>query len=66
MVGLLGCAMYLLPGLLLGAKPDELFRAALQGQQRNILFEQATPAIKGDLRYIFDAIDRDRSGFLST
>ncbi|MEG4276747.1 urea transporter [Microcoleus sp. MON1_C1] len=41
-------------------------RAALQGQQRNILFEQATPAIKGDLRYIFDAIDRDRSGFLST
>jgi Ca2+-binding EF-hand superfamily protein len=30
------------------------------------LFEQATPAIKGDLRYIFDAIDRDRSGFLST
>jgi len=41
-------------------------RAALQGQQRKILFEQATPAIKGDLRYIFDAIDRDRSGFLST
>lgn len=41
-------------------------RAALHGQQRNILFEQATPAIKGDLRYIFDAIDRDRSGFLST
>jgi Ca2+-binding EF-hand superfamily protein len=41
-------------------------RAALQGQQRHILFEQATPAIKGDLRYIFDAIDRDRSGFLST
>lgn len=40
-------------------------RAALQGQQRHILFEQATPAIKGDLRYIFDAIDRDRSGFLS-
>ncbi|WP_332955975.1 EF-hand domain-containing protein [Microcoleus sp. AR_TQ3_B6] len=41
-------------------------RAALQGQQRNILFEQANPAIKGDLRYIFDAIDRDRSRFLST
>jgi Ca2+-binding EF-hand superfamily protein len=41
-------------------------RAALQGQQRNILFEKATPAIKGDLRYIFDTIDRDRSGFLST
>ncbi|MEG4944079.1 urea transporter [Microcoleus sp. F4-D5] len=41
-------------------------KAALGGQQRNILFEQATPAIKGDLRYIFDAIDRDRSGFLST
>ncbi|MFB8787777.1 MAG: urea transporter [Potamolinea sp.] len=41
-------------------------RAALGGQQRKILFEQATPAIKGDLRYIFDAIDRDRSGFLST
>ena len=29
--------------------------AALGGQQRKILFEQATPAIKGDLRYIFDA-----------
>ncbi|AFZ18440.1 urea transporter [Allocoleopsis franciscana] len=41
-------------------------RATIQGQQRNILFEQATSAIKGDLRYIFDAIDRDRSGFLST
>jgi solute carrier family 14 (urea transporter) len=40
--------------------------AALGGQQRKILFEQATPAMKGDLRYIFDAIDRDRSGFLST
>jgi hypothetical protein len=41
-------------------------RAALQGQQRNILFEKATPALQGDLHYIFDAIDRDRSGFLST
>jgi solute carrier family 14 (urea transporter) len=40
-------------------------RAALRGQQRKILFEQASDAIKGDLRYIFDAMDHDHSGFLS-
>lgn len=41
-------------------------RGALGGQQRKILFEKASETTKGDLRYIFDAIDRDRSGFLST
>jgi solute carrier family 14 (urea transporter) len=40
--------------------------AALQGERHNVLFEQASPEIKGNLRYIFDAIDRDRSGELST
>ncbi len=39
--------------------------AALQGQSRKQLFEQASPAIKGDLRYLFNAIDHDRSGQLS-
>ncbi|MBE9201783.1 MULTISPECIES: urea transporter [unclassified Nodularia (in: cyanobacteria)] len=40
-------------------------RAALKGEKCNILFDQASEAIKGDLRYIFDAMDCDRSGFLS-
>ena len=40
-------------------------RDAMGGQQHRVLFDQATPAMKGDLRYIFDAIDRDRSGKLS-
>lgn len=40
-------------------------REAMGGQQHRVLFDQASPAVKGDLRYIFDAIDRDRSGKLS-
>ncbi|KYC39989.1 hypothetical protein WA1_28945 [Scytonema hofmannii PCC 7110] len=40
--------------------------AAIEGERHNVLFEQASPEIKGNLRYIFDAIDRDRSGELST
>lgn len=40
--------------------------AAIKGERHNVLFEQASPEIKGNLRYIFDAIDRDRSGELST
>ncbi|MGB3200962.1 MAG: urea transporter [Nodosilinea sp.] len=40
-------------------------RDAMQGQSHQVLFDQAPPAVKGDLRYIFDAIDRDRSGKLS-
>jgi urea transporter/Ca2+-binding EF-hand superfamily protein len=39
--------------------------AAMQGNKYNMLFEQTDVNIKGDLRYIFDAIDRDRSGELS-
>ena len=39
--------------------------AAMQGQHHKVLFEGAPQEIKGDLRYIFDAIDRDRSGSLS-
>lgn len=38
---------------------------AIQRQPRQLLFEQASPGIKGNLRYIFDAIDRDRNGQLS-
>lgn len=41
-------------------------QAALAGHPRKILFEQAPEAIKGNLRYIFDAIDRDRNGFISS
>lgn len=40
--------------------------AAIKGERHNVLFEQASAEIKGNLRYIFDAIDRDRSGELST
>lgn len=40
--------------------------AAIKGERHNVLFEQASVEIKGNLRYIFDAIDRDRSGELST
>ncbi|MUG91077.1 urea transporter [Scytonema sp. UIC 10036] len=40
--------------------------AAIKGERHNVLFEQASPEIKGNLRYIFDAIDRDRNGELST
>jgi len=38
---------------------------AIAGQRHTRLFDQASPSIKGDLRYIFDAIDQDRSGQLS-
>lgn len=38
---------------------------AMQGQSRQILFEQASVAMRGDLRYVFDAIDRDGNGKLS-
>ena len=40
-------------------------QGAMEGQHHKILFEQAPQEIKGDLRYIFDAIDRDSSGSLS-
>jgi len=40
--------------------------AAINGQETNSLFTQATDSVKGDLRYIYDAIDADRSGELST
>ena len=39
---------------------------AIGGQGRNFLFDQASDSTKGDLRYVFDAIDTDRSGELST
>lgn len=39
--------------------------AAIQRQPRQLLFKQASPDIKGNLRYIFDAIDIDRNGQLS-
>ena len=41
-------------------------KIAINGGSRNFLLDQATIATKGDLRYIFDAIDTDRSGELST
>ena len=38
----------------------------VQGKQKRFyLFERVSPAMEGDLRYIFDAIDRDRNGALS-
>lgn len=39
---------------------------AISGKGRNFMFDQADEAIKGDLRYIFDAIDTDCSQELST
>lgn len=39
---------------------------AINGQGRNFLFDRASEATKGDLRYIFDAIDTDSSQELST
>ncbi|MBI4783275.1 MAG: urea transporter [Oscillatoriophycideae cyanobacterium NC_groundwater_1537_Pr4_S-0.65um_50_18] len=38
---------------------------AMQGRSRQLLFEQASVAMRGDLRYVFDAIDRDGNGKLS-
>lgn len=40
--------------------------AAINGKSGNLLFDKASTATKGDLRYIFEAIDTDRSGELST
>lgn len=40
-------------------------RDAMAGRSHQVLFDQAPPEIRRDLRYIFDAIDRDRSGRLS-
>ncbi|UBF29295.1 urea transporter [Kovacikia minuta CCNUW1] len=39
--------------------------AAMQGIHHRFLFETADPSLKGDLRYLFDAIDRDQNGALS-
>ena len=41
-------------------------KAAINGEDLNLLFDRASTATKGDLRYVFDAIDTDRSGELST
>lgn len=40
--------------------------AAINGEGGNLLFDKASTATKGDLRYIFEAIDTERSGELST
>ena len=40
-------------------------QSAMQGQHHKVFFEQAPLEIKEDLRYIFNAIDRDQSGSLS-
>ena len=40
-------------------------RDAMAGRHHQVLFDQAPREIRGDLRYIFDAIDRDRSGRIS-
>ncbi|NER02257.1 MAG: urea transporter, partial [Okeania sp. SIO3C4] len=39
--------------------------SAMQGQHHKVFFDRAPLELKNDLRYIFDAIDRDRSGSLS-
>ncbi len=41
-------------------------QAAINGESVNLLFDKASTATKGDLRYVFEAIDTDRSGELST
>ena len=41
-------------------------KAAINGESGNLLFDKASTATKGDLRYVFEAIDTDRSGELST
>ena len=41
-------------------------KAAIAGQRHHFLFDRSSVALRGDLRYIFDAIDTDRSGTLST
>lgn len=39
---------------------------AINGKRRNFMFDKADTGTKGDLRYVFEAIDRDRNGELST
>ena len=39
---------------------------AISGQGRNFLFDKASSSLKGDLRYVFNAIDTDGNGELST
>lgn len=39
--------------------------AAMVGKRRNFLLEKASASIKGDLRYLFDAIDTNRNGEIS-
>lgn len=40
-------------------------QSAMEGQHQKVFFDKAPLELKNDLRYIFDAIDRDRSGSLS-
>jgi urea transporter/Ca2+-binding EF-hand superfamily protein len=40
-------------------------QAAMAGEKHNYLFDEAPSSVKGDLRYIFNAIDRDGSGRIS-
>ncbi len=39
---------------------------AMLGEQRRFLFESAPASVRGDLRYLFDAIDTNHSNTLST
>lgn len=39
--------------------------AAMVGKRRNFWLEKASASIKGDLRYLFDAIDTNRNGEIS-
>lgn len=41
-------------------------KAAVIGQNPNFLLDKASAATKGDIRYVFDAIDTDSSGEIST
>ncbi|MEG3436696.1 urea transporter [Pannus brasiliensis CCIBt3594] len=40
-------------------------QAAVVGEKHNFLFEDAPDSVKGDLRYVFNAIDRDGNGRVS-
>ncbi len=40
--------------------------AATSGQSHTLLFNKASDSIRGDIRYVFDAVDTDRNGELST
>lgn len=39
--------------------------SAMQGTHHRFLFESADSSVKGNLRYVFDAIDQDHNGTLS-